>query len=83
MPANGRGWPPRAHSGLDQGRPFRARAELLINQVEGHLIATGGNFCQRLLAVLTRGRSHRVHGARSFDDVPSFTSELHYQINVT
>jgi hypothetical protein len=47
-----------------QGRPFGPSAELLINQVEGRLIATRGNFFQRLWAVLIRGRSHGAHGAR-------------------
>jgi len=46
-------------------------------------MATSGNFFQRLWAVLTRGRSHGAHGAHSFDDLPSFTSELHYQMNIT
>ena len=53
-----------------QGRPFRGSAELLI-KAEGRLIATSGNFVQRLWPVLTLGRSY---GARSFDHLPSFTS---------
>ena len=56
---------------------------MLINQVEGRLVATSGNFFQKLWAVLTRGRSHGAHGARSFEDFPSFTSGLHYQMHIT
>jgi hypothetical protein len=58
MPANGRERPHELISDLieddvpmpDNGGQFRRSAELLINQVEGRLIATSGNW-GRILAV--------------------------------
>jgi hypothetical protein len=82
MPANGRGCARTSSFRLIESKcpackvgHFGPSAELLINQVEGRLIATSGNFFQRLWAVLTRGRSH---GARRFADLPLFTSGLNY-----
>jgi hypothetical protein len=68
MSANGRGCSRRDSSPdlIEDDVP----CELLINQIEGRLIATSGNFFQRLLAVLTRGRSNGALGAHSFDDLP-------------